>query len=73
MARGIRKSLDDKIAQKEELIESLEIRLEKEKNELNEMVQEQRRQELDGLYEFLKNFNLSVDTATEILREHVEQ
>lgn len=73
MARGIRKSLDDKIAQKEELIESLEIRLEKEKNELNEMVQEQRRQELDGLYEFLKNSNLSVDTATEILREHVEQ
>lgn len=72
MARGIRKSLDDKIAQKEELIESLEIRLEKEKNELNEMVQEQRRQELDGLYEFLKNSNLSVDTATEILREHVE-
>lgn len=73
MARGIRKSLDDKIAQKEELIESLEIRLEKEKNELNEMVQEQRRQELDGLYEFLKNSNLSVDTATEILRGHVEQ
>lgn len=73
MARGIRKSLDDKIAQKEELIESLEIRLEKEKNELNEMVQEQRRQELDGLYEFLKISNLSVDTATEILRGHVEQ
>lgn len=73
MARGIRKSLDDKIAQKEELIESLEIRLGKEKNELNEMVQEQRRQELDGLYEFLKNSNLSVDTATEILRGHVEQ
>lgn len=71
MARGIKKSLDDKIVQKEELIESLEVRLEKEKKELDEMVHEKKRQELDGLYEFLKNSNLSVDAATGILKEHV--
>lgn len=72
MARGIRKSLEDKIAQKSELIQSLEIRLDKERAELDEMMLEQKRQELDGLYEFIKNSSLSVEEATDILREHSE-
>ena len=48
MARGARKSLQEKIAQKEELIEALTTRLKKEK-ELNELVQQQKMEELDEL------------------------
>ena len=47
MARGARKSLQEKIAQKEELIEALTTRLKKE--ELNELVQQQKMEELDEL------------------------
>lgn len=49
MARGARKSLQEKIAQKEELIEALTTRLKKEKEELNELVQQQKMEELDEL------------------------
>ena len=45
MARGARKSLQEKIAQKEELT----TRLKKEKEELNELVQQQKMEELDEL------------------------
>ena len=38
MARGARKSLQEKIAQKEELIEALTTRLKKEKEELEQQV-----------------------------------
>ena len=49
MARGARKSLQEKIAHKEELIEALTTRLKKEKEELNELVQQQKMEELDEL------------------------
>ena len=39
MARGVKKSLQEKIAQKEELIEALSTRIKKEKEELNELVE----------------------------------
>ena len=38
MARGARKSLQEKIAQKEELIEALTTRLKKEKEELEQQM-----------------------------------
>ena len=42
MARGQRKSIEEKIAAKEELIEALTTRLESEKRELEELCQEKR-------------------------------
>ena len=42
MARGVKKSLQEKIAQKEELIEALSTRIKKEKEELNELVEMQK-------------------------------
>lgn len=49
MARGARKSLQEKIAQKEELIDALSLRLKKEKEELGELLQQQKIEELDEL------------------------
>ena len=37
MARGVKKSLQEKIAQKEELIDALSMRIKKERDELNEL------------------------------------
>ena len=46
MARGQRKSIDEKIAAKKELIEALTTRMESEKRELEELYQEKRKKEL---------------------------
>ena len=49
MARGAKKSLQEKITQKEELIESLSVRIKKEREELNELLEQQRNEELNEL------------------------
>lgn len=43
MARGQRKSIENKIAEKEELINALNVRLEKENSELKALLSEQKR------------------------------
>lgn len=49
MARGAKKSLQEKIEQKEQLIESLSIRIKKEREELNELMEQQKNEELNEL------------------------
>ena len=49
MARGAKKSLEEKIRQKEELIDSLSTRLKKEHEELNELLEAQKMEELNEL------------------------
>ncbi|MBO5030426.1 MAG: hypothetical protein J6D08_00840 [Lachnospiraceae bacterium] len=49
MARGVKKSLQEKITQKEELIEALSTRVKKEKEELNELLELQKIEELNEL------------------------
>ncbi len=71
MARGQRKSIEDKIAEKEELINALEIRLEKENNELKDLLREQKLKEVESLHEFIKTSGLSVCEATEALQEYL--
>ena len=47
MARGQRKTVEEKIAEKEELIQALRIRLKSEQNELDLLYKEKRERELD--------------------------
>ena len=47
MARGQRKSIEEKIAEKQDLINSLNSRLEKETEELNSLLNEQKYQEIE--------------------------
>lgn len=68
MARGVRKSIEEKIAEKKELLNALEIRVEKEKKELEMLLNEQKQQEVESLYNLLKEANLSVNEASEILK-----
>lgn len=71
MARGVRKSIEEKIADKQEVIEALEIRIEKEKEELQSLINEQRMARLESLEELIDSSNLSLDEVSEIIRQHV--
>ncbi len=73
MARGVRKSIEEKIADKQEIIDALEIRILKEKEELQMLVNEQRMARLESLEELIDSSNLSLEEVTEILRQHVEE
>ena len=71
MARGQRKSIEEKIAEKQDLISSLNLRLEKETEELNSLLNEQKYQEIENLYELVKASNLSVEDVTAILNGYL--
>lgn len=73
MARGPRKTLDEKITAKEELIESLMTRIESEKQELAEMYQEKRNIQLENIDNMLEEWALSPQEAEEALRRYVDQ
>ncbi|WP_289286076.1 hypothetical protein [Parablautia intestinalis] len=71
MARGQRKSIEDKIAEKEELINALIVRIEKENKELKALLSEQRQKEIEMLYDFIKKSCLSLNEATEVLQQYL--
>lgn len=73
MARGQRKSIDEKISQKEELIKSIETRLEHEREELEALLSEKYQQEVKTLNDFLKASELSAQEATEVLRQYLSE
>ena len=72
MARGVRKSIEEKIADKQEVIDALEVRIQKEKEELQILINEQRMARLESLEELIDNSNLSLEEVMEILRRHVD-
>ena len=72
MARGQRKSIEEKIQQKQEVIDALEVRLEHEREELETLISEQKQKEVETLYDFIKTSNLDVNEATEVLQQYVE-
>ncbi len=73
MARGVRKSIEEKIADKQEVIDALEIRILKEKEELQMLVNEQRMARLESLEELIDSSNLSIEEVSEILRQHIDE
>lgn len=71
MARGQRKSVDEKIAVKERLIESLKTRIKAEQNELEDLYREKREEELSGLSNMLQEAGMNVEEAAEVFREYL--
>ncbi len=71
MARGQRRSIEEKIRQKQEIISGMELRLEHEREELEALISEQKQREVETLYDFIKETNLDVQEATEILQQYV--
>lgn len=72
MARGQRKTLEEKITAKQELISALTTRIESEKRELEELYEEKRRKELEVVNELIADSGLEVDEVASILQEYVD-
>lgn len=73
MARGQKKTIEEKIQQKEDLIKSIETRLEHEREELEALLDEKYQQEVKILNDFLKSSGLSAQEATEALQQYLSE
>lgn len=71
MARGQRRTLEEKITEKEELINALNTRIEKETKELKALLSEQKQKEIEVLYDFIKTSHLGLNEATEVLQQYL--
>lgn len=73
MARGVRKPIEEKIREKREVIAALKLRMQKENEELEELLREERERNLEILSSFLSEANLSPEEATGILRDRLQK
>lgn len=72
MARGQRKNIEEKIADKEKMIEALKTRIKSEQRELEELNREKREVDLKTLQEMLQEAKLSAVDAAGVIREYME-
>ena len=72
MARGQRKTIEEKITAKEELIGALMTRVESEKKELEELYQEKRKKELEAVNDLITESGLEPEEVVEVLQQYLE-
>lgn len=72
MARGQRKTLEEKITAKEELIDALMTRVESEKRELEELYQEKRLKELETVSELIEDSGLQPEEVAAVLQQYLD-
>ena len=72
MARGQRKTIDEKIAAKQELIEALMTRVESEQRELEELYEAKRRKELEAVSDLIEESGLTPEEVTAVLQQYLE-
>ena len=71
-ARGHKKTLEERIAAKQELIEALTTRIESEKRELEGLFQEKRMKELETVSDLISDAGLSADEVAEALQQYID-
>lgn len=71
MARGRKKPIEDKISEKEDLIQSLQARLKAEQKELEALYREKKLEDLDSLNELIKTSGLSEYEVTEAIESYL--
>ena len=71
MARGPRKSLDDKIKEKKEIIDALKTRIKSEQAELDELLKEKQDKEIAEIGNILRDSRLTTEDARRIIEEYV--
>lgn len=64
--------MEDKIAEKEELIQALRTRLKSEQSELDALYKEKRDKDLEELNQLLTSTGLNVNEASGILQEYIQ-
>ena len=72
MARGQRKTLDEKITAKQEIIEALMTRIESEKRELAELFEEKKRKELESVSDLIADAGLEVGEVAALLQQYLQ-
>lgn len=72
MARGQRKTIEEKIETKQELINALLTRVESEKRELAELMEEKRLKELETVSEMIDDYGLTPEEAAQALQQFLE-
>ncbi len=72
MARGQRKSVEEKIQAKQEIVDALLVRVESEKRELAELMEEKRRKELEAVNDMIEDYGLAPDEVTMALQQFME-
>lgn len=73
MARGQRKTIEEKIAEKEKIIESLKIRLKSEQHELDALNKEKRDEDLQTLNDVLQEAKMTALDAAGLIREYLQE
>lgn len=71
MARGQRKTIEEKITAKQELISALMTRIESEKRELEELYEQKRRKELEAVNELIDEAGLEPLEVARLLQEYI--
>jgi len=71
MARGQRKTLEEKISAKQELIGALTIRIETEKRELEALFEEKKRKELEAVSDLIADAGLEPYEVAEMLQQYI--
>lgn len=72
MARGQRKTIEEKIAEKEELIGALKVRLKSEQTELDALYKEKKEKALENLNQMIDSSGLKLDEVSEVLQQYIE-
>lgn len=72
MARGQRRTIEEKIAEKEELIAALRTRLKSEQSELDTLNKEKKNRDLDALNQLLTSTGLDICEASDILQDYIQ-
>lgn len=72
MARGQRKTIEEKISEKEELIGALKIRLKSEQAELDALYKEKREKALESLNQMIDSSGLELCEVSELLQQYIE-
>lgn len=73
MARGTKKTIQEKILQKEELIEALTVRLKKENEELNELLELKKMEELNELKTIIQKTGMDIADIIKLAESRVAQ
>ena len=72
MARGTKKTIEEKITAKQELISALLTRIESEKKELEALYEEKRIKDLGTVNDLIEEAGLSPEEAAEALQQYLD-
>lgn len=73
MARGPKKTIDEKIDAKREILGALQVRIKSEQKELEELYREKREQDLIGINDLLNDSGISPDEARRALEDYLSK